>query len=138
MFRNIHFLLFFVVILQSCHLPKDKEIEVTLFSSIHSITSKVDIKKTDSGQKHIRVLLTNNGDKIDRLDSINVVISPPEKVSNSTKLVFGGTCMGRTPINQTITTDNTGKSGTYQMLKINEVKFSPTGILTWNTFLPYI
>ena len=138
MFRNIHFLLFFVVILQSCHLPKDKEIEVTLFSSIHSITSKVDIKKTDSGQKHIRVLLTNNGDKIDRLDSINVVISPPEKVSNSTKLVFGGTCMGRTPINQTITTDNTGKSGTYQMLKINEVKFSLTGILTWNTFLPYI
>ncbi len=109
-----------------------------MYTSHSSISSTVEIEKNNNGQKYIRILFKNNSDKIDYLDSLNIVISPPKMASNKTKVVFGGTCMGRTPIHQTLTTDTESKSGTYQMLQLQNDQFSITGILSWNTFLPYI
>lgn len=137
-FRNLFLLSFSLFVFQSCNSTKDEKINVTLFSSFNSLQSEIEIKKNFSGQKYLQISFTNKGNKIDYLDSISVIISPPKEVSNTTKLIFGGTCMGRTPISQTIVSDKVSKSDTFQMLQLDKDHFSITGILTWNTFLPYL
>ena len=52
--------------------------------------------------------------------------------------MFGGTCMGRTPLKQSIASDSLSNSDTFLMIKHNENRFSQVGVLTWNAFLPYI
>ena len=52
--------------------------------------------------------------------------------------MYGGTCMGRTPISQSLATGGNGKSDTFQMMALCKNNYSLTGVLTWNTFLPYI
>jgi len=52
--------------------------------------------------------------------------------------MYGGTCMGRTPISQSLATDGKGKSDTFQMMALGKNNYSLTGVLTWNIFLPYI
>jgi len=126
------------VIMQSCVASNDKMIHVKLYSDNKSITSTIRIEDGKDGQKYIRISLTNKGPEIDRLDSIEVEIQPTIVVNNNAKLMYGGTCMGRTPIKQSTTKDTKSKSGTFLMIKHDKKSYSNIGILTWNTFMPYI
>ncbi len=138
LFKNKFFLISCLVLLYGCSKPDDNQVNVTLFSTNKSIESKVDIRNEYTGKKYVLISLTNKGGKTDYLDSIHVLISPPKNVSNNTKIMYGGTCMGRTPISQSLATGGKGKSDTFQMMALGKNNYSLTGVLTWNTFLPYI
>ncbi|MEI6554311.1 MAG: glycoside hydrolase family 36 protein [Paludibacter sp.] len=127
-----------VALMQSCVASNDKMVHVTLFSDNKSIESIIHIENGMDGQKYVRISLTNTGKEIDRIDSIEVEIQPEISVNENAQLMYGGTCMGRTPIKQSTTSDTKSKSGTFLMIKQNEKSYSNIGILTWNTFLPYI
>ena len=125
-------------LMQSCVAANDKMVHVTLFSDNKSIESIIQIEDGAAGQKYIRISLTNSGKEIDRLDSIEVEIEPEVSVNKNAQLMYGGTCMGRTPIKQSTTSDSKSKSGTFLMIKHDEKSYSNIGILSWKTFLPYI
>ena len=127
-----------IALLQSCENSNKKLVKVILYSNNKSIESNIQIEKGMDGQKYINISLTNKGNVIDRIDSIEVTIEPSLTINKNTQLMYGGTCMGRTPIKQSTASDSKSKSGTFLMIKNNEKSYTNIGILTWNTFLPYI
>lgn len=131
-------LLTFIFLLQGCANSNERKVDIKLFTTHNNIESKIEMKQSDTGQKYLLISFKNNGDKIDHLDSINIAISPPKNVLKTSNVMFGGTCMGRTPLSQSIITDKTSESDTFQMIALSDDTFSITGVLTWNTFLPYI
>ena len=126
------------IILQSCEYPNNSLVDVTVYSKNNSIESTVRIEKGISGQKYIRIALTNKGKITENIDSIQIVIEPSLTVNKNAMLMFGGSCMGRTPLKQSVASDSKSNSGTFLMIKHNENTYSQIGVLTWNTFLPYI
>jgi len=112
-------------------------VNVRLSTSQNSTESKVIIDKGESGQKYIRISLTNKGQKTDSIHSIEIVIKQNSVIFDK-KLLYGGTCMGRTPLKQSNASDTISNSDTFLMIRHNENTYSQIGILTWNTFLPYI
>lgn len=136
--RKACFIVASFAFLQSCVTANDKIVHVVLYSDNKTIESTIQIEKGTDGQKYVQISLTNTGKEIDRIDSVEIEIQPEVKVSKNAQLMFGGTCMGRTPIKQSTTLDTISKSGTFLMIKNNEKSYSNVGILTWNTFLPYI
>ena len=127
-----------LALLQSCENSNKKLVEVILYSKNKSIESTIQTENGKDGQKYVRISLTNTGKEIDRIDSIEVTIEPLLTINKNTQLMYGGTCMGRTPIKQSTTGDTKSKSGTFLIIKHNEKSYSNIGILTWNTFIPYI
>jgi alpha-galactosidase len=125
-------------LMQSCVASNDKMVHVKLYSDNKSIESTVLVENGIAGQKYILISLKNTGKEIDKIDSIEVEIEPNVAVNKNAQLMYGGTCMGRTPIKQSTTWDTKSKSGTFLMIKHNEKSYSNIGILTWNTFMPYI
>jgi len=126
------------VLSQSCVSSNNSLVDVTLYSKNKSIESVVHIENGIAGQKYIRISLTNKGKKTDNIDSVEIVIEPSLTVNKNAMLMFGGSCMGRTPLKQTVASDSKSNSGTFLMIKHNENTYSQIGVLTWNTFLPYI
>lgn len=136
--RNVIYLLLVLVWLQACNNYDEKLVTVTLYTANNSVESKLQINNVSAGQKHLIISLTNNGKKIDSIDSIEVLIKSSYVINENTKIMYGGTSMGRTPIKQSIASDSKSKSGTFLMIQHNENDYSLTGVLSWNTFLPYI
>lgn len=123
--------------LQGCSDIKKNFVNVKLSTSKNNTESKVIIEEGESGQKYIRISLTNKGVQTDYINSVEIAISQPPIIEDA-KLLFGGTCMGRTPLKQSIASDSLSNSDTFLMIKHNENRFSQVGVLTWNAFLPYI
>lgn len=136
--RNVCCLFGALALLQSCANSSDRLVDVTLYSKNKSIKSTIKIEEGTGGQKYIRIFLTNKGNLIDNIDSIEVAIEPSLKINKNVQLMYGGSSMGRTPLKQSTTSDSKSKSGTFLLIKHNEKSFTNIGILTWNTFLPYI
>ncbi|MCX6309087.1 MAG: alpha-galactosidase, partial [Bacteroidia bacterium] len=136
--RNVFGLFGTIALLQSCVSSNERMVDVTLYSMNKSIESIIQIEKGADGQKLIRISLTNKGKVIDNIDSIEVAIEPSFTIHKNTQMMYGGTCMGRTPLKQSTASDSKSKSGTFLLIKNTEKSFTNIGILTWNTFLPYI
>jgi alpha-galactosidase len=126
------------VLSQSCVSSTNNLVDVTLYSKNKSIESDVHMEEGNAGQKYIRISLTNKGQITDNIDSVEIVIEPSLTVNKNAMLMFGGSCMGRTPLKQSVASDSKSNSGTFLMIKHNDNSYSQIGVLTWNTFLPYI
>jgi alpha-galactosidase len=109
-----------------------------VYSENKSIESKIVIKKGGNGQKYIDISLSNHSQMIDRIDSIKVVLRQTGNADQKKPIIFGGTCMGRTPIKQSDGFDTQSESGMFLMTKYNEKSYTLVGVLTWNIFMPYI
>lgn len=128
----------FFLILESSFYKKVNLIDCLVFSANSTIDSKIVTVKGDNGQTYIEITLTNNGQATENIDSIMVVIKQKANVDTSNPLMFGGTCMGRTPIKQSSILDTKSETGTFLMTKHSETDYSLVGVLTWNIFMPYI
>ncbi len=139
LFRIKYYLLIScLIIIQGCTKSSDNKVDVTLFSSNKNIESKVDIISEGVSKQYVQISIINNGTKIAHLDSIKVIVSLPKNIKESNRVMYGGTCMGRTPIHQTVAKDPKSKSDTFQLIELNNNSYAFAGILSWNTFLPYI
>jgi len=134
---EISFIIIILSTLLGCSVKENNLVYVKLLTSQNCIESNVMIERGESGQKYISISLTNKGHYTDYLDKIEILIKQ-SPVRNETELLFGGTCMGRTPIKLTNASDSTSNSDTFLMIKHNENSFFQIGVLSWNTFLPYI
>lgn len=138
LFRQAGYLLGLILSLQSCTSSNEKIVAVTLYTESNSIESDIQIETGSNGQRYITVSFSNKGSVAGRIDSVLLVLHPDIKVSPETNIIYGGTCMGRTPIKQTSMADSVSNSGTFVLIKNSEHSYSHIGILSWNTFLPYI
>ena len=102
------------------------------------IESKIKKKNGANGQYYYEISLINYGQEVDKIDSIIIVLKQPENLKEKKQLMFGGSCMGRTPIKQSNSVDTQSETGMFLMTKYNETSFALVGVLTWNIFMPYI
>jgi alpha-galactosidase len=114
------------------------QIQCNIYSENKGIKPKVRITKGKNGQTYYQVSLTNNSSKTDKIDSIEIILRQQDAILENMPLMFGGTCMGRTPIKQTNYLDSQSESGMFLMTKHSEKDYSLWGVLTWNIFMPYL
>lgn len=129
---------FLLLCLGGCQSPYKDLVEVTVYDQNQTIESKVTIEEGDDNSQFISIALTNHGDKTSYIDSLKIVVKAYGAGLEALELVYGGTCMGRTPIHRTSITDKSASSGTFLMAKNTDESYTHLGVLTWNIFLPYL
>lgn len=137
-FRVFAGFLFISIFFVGCYFKTINTIDVNVYSTNNTIVSKVTTKSGANGQKYIEISLTNNSKETDKIDSIEIIIKQPSNADKGSKSMFGGTCMGRTSLKQSDANDTKSETGTFLMTKLNENSYTLIGVLTWNTFMPYI
>lgn len=140
MSKLISCLFFILFVAESCFYtyPQSHAINCVIYSEKKSIVSKISLKKGDKGQEYYEISLINSGREVDKIDSIEITLHLKGKIDSELPIVFGGTCMGRTPIKQSNSLDDQSESGMYLMTKYNENRYGLVGVLTWNIFRPNI
>lgn len=140
MSKLISCLFFILFVAESCFCtyPQSHAINCVIYSEKKSIVSKISLKKGDKGQEYYEISLINSGREVDKIDSIEITLHLKGKIDSELPIVFGGTCMGRTPIKQSNSLDDQSESGMYLMTKYNENRYGLVGVLTWNIFRPNI
>ena len=132
--------LFILSVGESCFYtyPPSYPINCVIYSEKKSIVSKISLKKGDKGQEYYEISFINRGQEVDKIDSIEITLTEKGKTDAALPIVFGGTCMGRTPLKQSNSLDNKSESGMYLMTKFTENRYGLVGVLTWNIFRPNI
>ena len=94
-------------------------------------------KKKTKGQEYNEISLINHGQEVDRIYSIEIVLKKSGTINEKTQLMFGVTCMGRTPTKHSNALDTHSETGIFLITKQNENNFVIVGVLTWNIFMHY-
>jgi len=90
------------------------------------------------GFQRLAITLSNKGSKPLAIESINVRIPVAEKLTNDLEILYGGSCMGRTPMLRQNIGAATAKSSShmFEMVRLADGKYLFAGSLSWRIFLP--
>lgn len=138
---KVNFCLFFLLLIFSSFINKTSNtdpIRCVVYSEKNRIESKIELKKGENDIQYYEILLLNQSKEVDKIDSIKIFLNQTDNVDPNIQLMFGGTCMGRTPIKKASILDRQSETGMFLMTKYSKQRFALVGILTWNTFMPYI
>ena len=96
------------------------------------------LKEEANGFQRLAITLSNEGKEPLTIEKITVRIPLAEKLTKDQELIYGGSCMGRTPLLIENVGSQTKKSSShmYEMLRLSEGKYLFTGSLSWRIFLP--
>jgi alpha-galactosidase len=96
------------------------------------------LKEEANGFQRLAITLSNKGKEPLTIEKITVRIPLAEKLTKDQELIYGGSCMGRTPMLRENVGSQTKKSSShmYEMLRLSEGKYLFAGSLSWRIFLP--
>jgi alpha-galactosidase len=96
------------------------------------------LKEEANGFQRLAITLSNQGEQPLTIQRITVRIPLAEKLTKEQELIYGGSCMGRTPLLIENVGSQTKKSSShmYEMLRLSEGKYLFAGSLSWRIFLP--
>ena len=96
------------------------------------------LKEEANGFQRLAITLSNEGKEPLTIEKITVRIPLAEKLTKEQELIYGGSCMGRTPLLIENVGSQTKKSSShmYEMLRLSEGKYLFAGSLSWRIFLP--
>jgi alpha-galactosidase len=96
------------------------------------------LKEEANGFQRLAITLSNKGEQPLTIERITVRIPLAEKLTKEQELIYGGSCMGRTPLLIENVGSQTKKSSShmYEMLRLSEGKYLFAGSLSWRIFLP--
>ncbi|MEY3480747.1 MAG: hypothetical protein RIQ71_1522 [Verrucomicrobiota bacterium] len=100
-------------------------------------TSQTLTEQADGFQR-LAITLSNKGDQPLAIERINVRIPAADKITNDLEVLYGGSCMGRTPLLRQSVGAPTAKSSShmYEMVRLADGKYLFAGALSWRIFLP--
>jgi alpha-galactosidase len=90
------------------------------------------------GFQRLAITLSNKGPKPLAIERINIRIPVAEKLTGDLEALYGGSCMGRTPILRQNVGAATAKSSShmFEMVRLADGKYLFAGSLSWRIFLP--
>jgi len=90
------------------------------------------------GFQRLAITLSNKGTKPLAIERINVRIPVADKLTSDLEILYGGSCMGRTPILRQNVGAATAKSSShmFEMVRLADGKYLFAGSLSWRIFLP--
>lgn len=96
------------------------------------------LKEEANGFQRLAITLSNKGEQPLTIEKITVRIPLAEKLTKEQELIYGGSCMGRTPLLRENVGGQTKKSSShmYEMLRLSDGKYLFAGSLSWRIFLP--
>ena len=96
------------------------------------------LKEEANGFQRLAITLSNKGKEPLTIERITVRIPLAEKLTKEQELIYGGSCMGRTPLLIENVGSQTKKSSShmYEMLRLSKGKYLFAGSLSWRIFLP--
>ena len=113
------------------------DIQVDVKAS-QSVATTQSLKEEANGFQRLAITLSNEGKQPLTIEKITVRIPLAEKLTKDQELIYGGSCMGRTPLLRENVGSQTKKSSShmYEMLRLSDGKYLFAGSLSWRIFLP--
>jgi alpha-galactosidase len=102
------------------------------------VTTEQKLIDQPNGFQRLDVRLSNQGGKMLSIQKIKITIPVEVALSDKLQVVYGGSCMGRTPLLRQEVGRQTTKSSShmYEMVRLTEDEYLFAGSLTWRIFLP--
>ncbi|MEI7532792.1 MAG: glycoside hydrolase family 36 protein [Verrucomicrobiae bacterium] len=102
------------------------------------VTTTQSLKEQKDGFQRLAITLSNQGKQPLKIEKITVRIPVADKLADDLALVYGGSCMGRTPLLRQNVGSLTAKSSShmYEMVRLADGKYLFAGSLSWRIFLP--
>ena len=117
--------------------PAWPDIEVEVKAS-HPVATKQILKKQADGFHRLAITLSNKGDKPLTIEKITVRIPVADRLTDDLEMLYGGSCMGQTPLLRQNVGNQTAKSSShiYEMVRLAHGQYLFAGSLSWRIFLP--
>ena len=114
---------------------KDIKVDVKANGTV-STTKK--LKEIENGFQQLTITLSNKGNKPITIERIAVSIPIEAQLSDNLDMVFGGSCMGRTPLLKQKIGGQTNRSSSnmYEMLRLSDGQYLFAGATSWRIFMP--
>ena len=102
------------------------------------VTTSQTLTEEADGFQRLAITLSNKGDQPLAIERINVRIPMAEKLTDDLEVMYGGSCMGRTPLLRQKVGTQTAKSSShmYEVVRLADGKYLFAGSLSWRIFLP--
>lgn len=96
------------------------------------------LKAEADGFQRLAIRLSNPGRQPLTIEKITVCIPVGERLTDELEMLYGGSCMGRTPLLRQPVGEQTRKSSSrmYEMVRLAGGQYVFAGSLTWRIFLP--
>ncbi len=102
------------------------------------VTTTQSLNEQADGFQRLAITLSNQGKQPLTIQKITVHIPFAEKLTDDQEMVYGGSCMGRTPLLRQNVGTQTAKSFShmYEMVRLADGQYLFAGSLSWRIFLP--
>ena len=102
------------------------------------VTATQILKEEVNGFHRLAITLSNEGKQLLTIEKVTVRIPLAEKLTDDQEMLYGGSCMGRTPLLRQNVGTQTAKSSShmYEMVRLADGQYLFAGSLTWRIFLP--
>jgi alpha-galactosidase len=102
------------------------------------VESAQNLREQADGFQRLEITLSNKGLKPLTIDKITVRIPLAERLADDLQMLYGGSCMGRTPLLRQTVGGQTRQSSShmYEMVRLAEGQCLFAGSLSWRIFLP--
>jgi len=102
------------------------------------VTTAQSLQEQKDGFQRLAITLSNQGKQPLKIEKITVHIPVAETLTDDLEMVYGGSCMGRTPLLHQNVGTQTAKSSShmYELVRLADGKYLFAGSLSWRIFLP--
>jgi len=96
------------------------------------------MKEQADGFQRLAITLSNQGQQPLTIEKITVHIPVAERLTDGLEILYGGSCMGQTPLLRQNLGGQTAKSSShmYEMVRLADGQYLFAGSLSWRIFLP--
>ena len=103
-----------------------------------TVSTTNSLKEIGNGFQQLSITLSNKGNKPVTIERISVSIPIESQLSDNLDMVFGGSCMGRTPLLKQKIGGQTNRSSSnmYEMLRLSDGQYLFAGSTSWRIFMP--
>ncbi len=109
-------------------------INVRTASNNNAVKSNYTVQKWTKNAKLVSISFTNSGTQTEIIKNITVNLNQTPAFSSTTKFLYGGSCMGRSFMQQRDYNDSTTTTETVFLAKADKNKLFKVGIITWEIF----
>ncbi|MFM2126052.1 MAG: hypothetical protein RL328_2503, partial [Acidobacteriota bacterium] len=104
----------------------------------HPVRTTQTLQQQKDGFQRLAVTLSNDGKQPLKIEKIAVRIPVGDNLKADLEIVYGGSCMGRTPLlRQKVGTQKARSSShMYEMVRLADGRYLFAGSLSWRIFLP--
>ena len=102
------------------------------------VTTAHNVQEQADGFHRLSIALSNKGEKPLNMEKITIRIPVAERLTDDLEILYGGSCMGQTPLLRQKVGKQTTKSSShmYEMVRLADGRYLFAGSLSWRIFLP--